>query len=250
MKVLTLSTMKDTIKQLIRRILIFLRISATKNLEYDIYTERILERILQDDSNCIDVGAHKGEILDLFIGMAPRGQHFAFEPIPELHTALSKKYSNHVVVYPFALSNTEGKTTFNLVLDNPAYSGLQKRKYKTQQTQVKQIEVEMRRLDDVLRDRKVKINLIKIDVEGGEFDVMRGAVNILSKDHPTLIFECGKGASEFYGTTPGDIFEYITSLGYMVNTLKGFVKGNKAMDQLHFEQSFVSGSDYYFIASV
>ncbi len=249
MKVLSLPDMKDSIKQLVRRILILLRIPATKNLEYDIYTEKILHKVLSKDSNCIDVGAHKGEILDLFIRFAPNGKHIAFEPIPALYKDLVNRYVN-VEVYPYALSTKEGKTTFNLVLDDPAYSGLQKRKYKTETTKVELIEVEVRRMDDVLRDKNLKIDLIKIDVEGGEFDVLKGAVNILQNDHPILVFECGKGASEFYGTKPEDLFAFIASHQYKVNTLKGFVKENASLNLAQFSQAFSSGSDYYFIASV
>lgn len=241
--------MKDKIKKLARKILIGLRIPATKNIEYDIYTGKILKTILQPYSNCVDVGAHKGEILDLFLQLAPKGRHVAFEPIPDLYTDLLKKYGSTVEVYPYALSNKTGSTSFNLVIDDPAYSGLQKRKYKKENAMIEQIVVEVRTLDDVLANRNAKIDLIKIDVEGGEFDVLKGAEKILSEEKPDIIFECGKGASEFYGTKPQEIFQYLNALGYSVFTLHNFLHPkNGALNLVDFCLAFNTGKEYYFIA--
>src|SRR5213083_65495 len=46
--------------------------------------QSILRKTLRKDSNCIDVGAHVGEWLTQFLALAPRGRHFAFEPLPHL----------------------------------------------------------------------------------------------------------------------------------------------------------------------
>jgi hypothetical protein len=45
-------------------------------------------------------------------------------------------------------------------------------------------------LDNVINRDKIKnVKLIKIDVEGAESDVLRGAKKILKRDHPRIIFE-------------------------------------------------------------
>src|SRR5690554_7788214 len=77
------------VKDILREILINLRLDLTKNLEYDRLTRAILKKFLKNNHNCIDVGCHKGEILDLMLTYSPQGKHYAFEPIPrsEEHTS-------------------------------------------------------------------------------------------------------------------------------------------------------------------
>ncbi len=241
--------MKSTLKRIVRWLCINLQIPITKNIEYDILTEKILKSVLKESSNCIDVGAHKGEILDLFLKYAKRGEHWAFEPIPHLYENLQLKYAARAKVYSYALSTFHGKTEFNLVLDDLAYSGIKQRKYKSENTRIDRIEVEVRTLDEVVSIADSSIDLIKIDVEGGEFDVLKGAAGVLAKHKPVLIFECGKGASDFYGTQPTDIFDYLEGFGYSLNTLKGFNAQSKSISKSEFVHFFESGEEYYFVGN-
>ncbi len=239
--------MKNNLKRIVRWLCIKLQVPITKNIEYDILTEKILKSVLKDSSNCVDVGAHKGEILDLLLKYAKHGHHIAFEPIPHLYENLQLKYAAEVKVYPYALSTFHGKTEFNLVLDDPAYSGIKKRKYKTENARISKIEVEVRTLDEVVGVLDSHIDLIKIDVEGGEFDVLKGATAVLKQHKPILIFECGKGASEFYGTHPEVIFEYLHQYGYNMHTLKGFTKNKEPLKKQDFVQLYEQEQEYYFV---
>jgi FkbM family methyltransferase len=241
--------MKEILKKLARKILITLGIPATKNIEYDIYTSKIFKLLLNRNSNCVDVGAHKGEILDELISLSPNGNHYAFEPIPSFYHLLKTKYEGKASVYPYALSDESGFTTFQLVLDDPAYSGLKRRQYKNENTEVEEIQVETKRLDEVLANRKHKIDLIKIDVEGGEFGVLKGAGALLSQDLPAIIFEFGKGASEFYGTKPSVLFDFFMTYRYEINTLKGFHHKNEKLSASTFQSLYDEGKEYYFIAT-
>jgi hypothetical protein len=76
------------VKESLREILISLHLDLTKNLKYDRLTRKILKNQLEVNFNCIDVGCHKGEILDLMLKYAPEGEHYAFEPIPYLYQEL------------------------------------------------------------------------------------------------------------------------------------------------------------------
>ena len=236
------------VKQHIRQLLVALNLPVTRNLKYDILTKKILQRLLDATSNCVDVGAHKGEILDLFLQFAPNGRHTAFEPIPHLNEALKNKYSGRVDIYPFALSNRSGSMLFNVVLNDIAYSGLQRREYKTAQPKIDAIEVEVRQLDEVLSARKAPITLLKIDVEGGELDVLKGAHEILLSDKPLIVFEFGKGASEFYGTMPHHVHELLHSHHYEIWTLEDFWKNRPPLTFEQLLSVYESGSDYYFVA--
>lgn len=236
------------LKNIIRSTLIFLKFDLTKNLEYDRLTRLILKKIIKEDSNCIDVGCHKGEILDMFLKFSPKGKHFAFEPIPYLFRQLENKYRNKAFIYPFALSDRKGITTFQLVKNAPAYSGINRRKYDIAHPEIEEIDVELRTLDEVIPPA-MKIDVIKIDVEGGEFGVLKGAKELLLRNHPVVIFECGMGASDYYGTNPLDLYNFLNEeTGLRIYTLKAFIKGNKPLTAKEFEECFKTNSDYYFIS--
>jgi len=237
-------------KQLIKKILVLLHIAVTRNQKYDAYTRRIIRRSLRSDSNCIDVGCHKGEILDLMIKGAPNGKKIGFEPIPDLYHALTDKYDvdTNVIIYPTALYDQAGTTSFQHVLNAPAYSGIKKRKYDGKSVDIEQITVKTDLLDHIIPE-DMNIDLIKIDVEGAEFRVMKGAENTLRRCKPVVIFEFGLGAADFYQSKPSDLHHFLNlSCDLHISTLKGYLDHQQPLSQEQFCSMFESGSEYYFVA--
>jgi len=222
-------------------------LDVTKNIEYDRLTLQIFDTYLKSDSNCIDIGCHKGEILDIILKKAPNGTHFAFEPIPSLVNKLKSKYSNDATIYDVALSNELGETNFNYVKNAPAYSGIKERKYKVADPQIEKITVKLETLDHLIPS-DTKIDLIKIDVEGGELNVLKGGKELISKNKPLILFECGLGASEYYNTQPEDVFVLIDSFGLKLFTLKNYISKKPALTKEDFIKIYKSNSDYYFVA--
>lgn len=182
-----------------------------------------MKKILKKNSNCIDIGCHKGEILDLILKYAPESKHYAFEPIPSSFDEL-QKYKNKAQIFPYALFDSEGTSIFQLVKNAPAYSGLKRRSYDIANPKIEEIEVEIKKLDASI-PLDEKIDFIKIDVEGAEFGVLKGAKNLLTKNKPTILFECGKEACDFYGTNPFDLYDFIVEkVGLGVFTLASYIK--------------------------
>ena len=64
---------------------IYATISQDKGTQYDRETRKVMRKALTATSNCIDVGAYRGEILREMLAVCPRGTIFAIEPIPENH---------------------------------------------------------------------------------------------------------------------------------------------------------------------
>lgn len=234
------------IKEHFRTFLQFLHLDLTKNLSYDRLTKIIIKDVLNPSSNAIDVGCHKGEILDLIIKAAPEGNHFAFEPIPFFYDQLQKKYID-VNVLPYALSNKSGVRKFKYVKNAPAYSGLKERTYKSNKPEIKNISVKVETLDECI-PKKNKIDLIKIDVEGGEFDVLKGSQDLLNRDRPILIFESGLGASEFYGTNPKELFIFLSKIGYNIYSLKAYINSESPYTEQSFVNCYNNNDEYYFVA--
>lgn len=237
------------VKTLVKKLFIYLHLDLTKNLEYDRLTKEIIKEFVLNNFNCIDVGCHKGEILSQLIKQAPNGKHYGFEPIPYLNQNLKEKFKNKATIFSCALSNSNGNTQFQLVRNAPAYSGIRKRKYDITNPEIEEITVEKRTLDSIISSKE-HIDFIKIDVEGGEFDVLKGGLDLLKKCKPTILFECGKGASDFYGTKPNDLFDFITEeIGLKVFTLKSFIKKRKSLSKIEFENDFETIKEYYFVAA-
>lgn len=235
-------------KELLKKILKRSPIALSKNHRYDKQTKRIIQ-YLPRNSNCIDVGCHKGEILDLLRERAPHGIHFGIEPVPILHENLVEKYRNdtNCKILEFAASNATDTVEFNYVISNPAYSGILKRDYDKPCEKDTKICVQTRILDSVIPN-EVRIDFIKIDVEGAELQVLEGCRAIIERDRPIIIFEHGLGASNHYGTTPEKIYAFFKSVNLRISNLGSFLARKESLTEAEFNRQYHNRQDYYFVA--
>jgi FkbM family methyltransferase len=174
---------------------------------------------LAEDANVVDVGAHEGAFIAEVLAIAPRGHHIAYEPLPEPAQSLTRRFPS-LDVRKSALSDSEGTSSFVWVVDAPAMSGFRRRTYPGH-PRTQEIEVNSTTLDLDLPDGYVPA-LVKIDVEGAELQVLRGARETLRRHRPTIAFEHGIGGADHYGTRPADVFSLLVDdLGYRIYDIDG-----------------------------
>ena len=209
---------------------------------YDRETVAVMRRVLSFDSNCIDVGAHAGDILKEMVHYAPAGRHFAFEPLPEFAALLAGRFPC-VQVNKLALSDEDGEATFYCA-DRPALSGLEQR---ADVLRAKAITVHTATLDGVL-PVDLPIRLIKIDVEGAELLVLRGAKETLTRWRPFIVFEHGHGGPELYGYGPEELYALLSQCGLRVNTMRRWLLHRSPLTGDAFQRYFRDGKGFYYLA--
>jgi len=160
------------------------------------------------DRTFVDVGAGYGRYT---VRMAEfYALVYAIEPLPEHLRILRKNIEinnlDNVIILPFLAYDRKGEIPIYL---NGLSSSCIKRPDMTDY-----ITVKADRLDNLIKNADV----IKIDVEGAEFIVLKGAERLLKKDKPVLIIEHHDFRPDWKDTVGGTyqkIFEYMTSLGYV-----------------------------------
>lgn len=206
---------------------------------------RLLAFALAADSNCVDVGAHRGALLVEMVRVSPGGRHLAFEPLPHLAARLREHFPG-VEVHQSALSNHSGTADFAYVHGRAeGWSGLRFRPLPTgEEPVVEQIDVRLEALDEVL-DAAYAPALIKIDVEGAEQQVLEGALETLRRHRPIVIFEHGAGSADAYGTAPADVYRLLTEEA----PLRIFdLDGSGPYSLADFERAFRTGERVNFVA--
>lgn len=202
----------------------------------------LMERVLEPDSDCLDVGAHAGSVLAEMAQLAPRGRHVAWEPLPDFAEDLRRRFPD-VEVRQAALSDTSGEREFAHVLADPGWSGFVARRAPGGE-EVERLTVRVERLDDALPEG-VRPAFVKIDVEGAEEQMLRGAIQTLRRHQPVIAFEHGLGSADHYGTTPEAVHRLLTGeLGYEIKGLDG----DGPYDEARFAAIFASRERVNFAA--
>jgi len=114
---------------------------------------------------------------------------------------------------------------------------------------VVEIQVRLLRLDDLLPS-DLPIRFVKIDVEGAELQVLKGAVQMLRRCRPYVVFEHGLGAADCYGTRPESVFDLFTGCGLRLSLMNDWLAsgGRKTLSREAFAEEFNSARNFYFMA--
>lgn len=144
-----------------------------------------------------DIGAHHGETSKTYNKLFPESIIYSFEPDQESYSILKKEYRDVPNIYPYqiALSDYDGIGKLNINEFSPANSLLET-DYRSHDywldkiyNTIKCIEVTTRSLDSFCNENNIdEINILKIDVQGSELAVLRGASQLLDKHAIGLIY--------------------------------------------------------------
>jgi len=196
--------------------------------------ERVTRRLVGRASNCIDIGCHLGSVLSLLIKLAPEGKHMAFEPVPRKASWLRRKFPE-VEVFEVALGDTPGKVKFFESLTRSSFSAFLPTG--VPEDVDRELIVDCERLDRYLPDDR-SIAFIKLKAEGAEFLVLRGAVELIRRDHPSLIFQSLPGGVERFGDDRRRFFDFLTrELGYRIFLAADFLAGGGPLDWDRFDRA-------------
>lgn len=171
----------------------------------------------------IDIGGSVGRHSRVFVDQMACDQLVVFEPIPHLNEDLTAMFvGKPVTVISYALGAKEGSSSFFIKPTAIGESGLRKRSFYNdgREDNLDEIVVEVKRLDSIALPRR-PVSFIKIDTEGGEIDILKGAEQLLLRDRPVLSVEFGRGGYDAFGYGPSALFELGTSLGYGLFDLVG-----------------------------
>lgn len=145
----------------------------------------LLSALLGPDGVCVDIGANVGTVSATIVRCAPEAKHVLVEALPDLAAKLVDRFPS-CEVHAVACSDHEGMASFTRIVERPTRSGLnpgQIKPFMTRET----LEVPVTTVDRLLGGRPVRV--IKIDVEGTELDVLRGAASTLATARPVVLFE-------------------------------------------------------------
>jgi FkbM family methyltransferase len=184
----------------------------------DAHLAALLRETLAGEDRVVDVGAHRGDFLALAYEHAPLGAHLALEALPDFAARLRERFPQATVV-ECAVGAAAGRARFFRPVTMPAWSGLREQEYPGD-TEVEVIDVEVRPLDDVV-PAGAPVKLLKIDVEGGERDVLLGARGLLARDRPVVYFEYAHVHADPHGVTPALLHETLAAAGYELFGLSG-----------------------------
>jgi FkbM family methyltransferase len=165
---------------------------------------------IKDISLIIDVGANIG-------GYAVRfgkiGRSYAFEPDSRNHIMLKRNLNLNKVDSTWTFNKAVGRTTGRRVMFKSAFHGQNSFFGKGER-----FEAETVTLDDALREEE-KIGIVKIDVEGAEYDILYSTPQEIFDKIGAIIMEM----HTIPGETQDLLVEFIRKKGFMIKRKGNFI---------------------------
>jgi FkbM family methyltransferase len=144
----------------------------------------------------IDVGAFYGDSAIMFLPYSPR-KIYAYEPVPASYNVLLKTIRRNApeVIVPVKKGLGDAPQRLHIGLNASASSLLPAFRARAKTT-----DIEINTLDNECRDRRV--GLIKMDVEGFEYHVIRGGLETIRRDRPVLLISIYHTGRDFFEIPP------------------------------------------------
>ena len=169
------------------------------------YSKYAIDELTTLDSvrnkDIIDAGGYVGDTALLFSSYTDKSIH-VFEASPSnmdiIRETIRLNQLENIVPVSKALGEKSGTATFSLGERNSCNSLVERPGY----NYPNHIEVPVITLDDYVRENNLEVGLIKVDIEGGEQLLLRGAVETIRTQHPILLISIYHSANDFFEIKP------------------------------------------------
>ena len=153
------------------------------------------------NKHIIDAGGYVGDTALLFSSYTDKNIH-VFEASPSnmdiIRETIRLNHLDNIVPVSKALGEKSGTATFSLGERNSCNSLVERPGYNYPD----HIEVPVVTLDDYVRKNNIEVGLIKVDIEGGEQLLLKGAVETIRTQHPILLISIYHSANDFFEIKP------------------------------------------------
>ena len=153
------------------------------------------------NKHIIDAGGYVGDTALLFSSYTDKSIH-VFEASPSnmdiIRETIRLNQLENIVPVSKALGENSGTATFSLGERNSCNSLVERPGY----NYPNHIEVPVITLDDYVRENNLEVGLIKVDIEGGEQLLLKGAVETIRTQHPILLISIYHSANDFFEIKP------------------------------------------------
>lgn len=148
----------------------------------------------RDFGTVVDVGASRGQFASFARDRFPGATVICFEPLPESRDALATVLQGQAEILPFAVGDQAGTSVFHVSAADDSSSllpiGRRQREEYPGTEESREVDVQVVTLADALEDRALRSPaLLKVDVQGFELAVLRGAGELLDRFDEVFV-EC------------------------------------------------------------
>ena len=169
------------------------------------YSKYAIDELTTLDSvrnkDIIDAGGYVGDTALPFSSYTDKSIH-VFEASPSnmdiIRETIRLNQLENIVPVSKALGEKSGTATFSLGERNSCNSLVERPGY----NYPNHIEVPVITLDDYVRENNLEVGLIKVDIEGGEQLLLKGAVETIRTQHPILLISIYHSANDFFEIKP------------------------------------------------
>ncbi len=180
-----------------------------------------LYNLIKNGYTVLDIGANIGETLLNFAKVNQAGKNIGFEPVPYIYDRLKMNIAlnnfSNIETNNIALSDKNEMLSFSPPKDQNS-GGVRMRKEADKSKYNANQEVEAFTLDNFLAKRPdlSKIDFIKMDIEGFEFNVLKGATATLSQQRAILFIEVDDQMLKQQNASASELVKFISEYNYQI----------------------------------
>lgn len=158
--------------------------------ELIVYDEYNASQIIKDNFTVLDIGANIGVFSIFAANLAKNGFVYAFEPVSTTYEILEKNSSfyKNIKIFKIGIGKEKKETEIFIRSWNSGYATINLEEIERNQKSFdKREKIIILPLDEIIKEEKInKVDFIKVDVEGYELEVLKGAINTLKESKPIL----------------------------------------------------------------
>lgn len=212
---------------------------------YEEFQASILFELGMNSRNFLDVGANMGYYTLALGKINPSLTIQSFEPQPKTFSQLKKNLSlNNLEARITAHNIGLGAKEDTLTMFIPKFTGSGGASFANlhdEEGSPQEVKVPVKGLDNHLNEEN-QVDLMKIDVEGYEFEMLVGSQKTINNHFPTIVIELLRKWMKPFGRHPQDVIELLSALGYITYSI-----GKNSLNEISMINEDTTETNFIFV---